>query len=52
MRLSQPPSTASVDPVIKLASSEVRKAIAFANSSGSPNRPIGTASVLCSYASS
>src|ERR671918_506907 len=37
-----PPSTRNVDAVMNDDSSEARKSTAFAISSGSPNRPIGT----------
>ena len=36
----RPPSTGSVTPVLKLAASEARKAMAAATSSTSPVRPI------------
>src|SRR5580700_6672435 len=38
-----PPSTKSSAPLMKLASSDARKATAFATSAASPRRPIGTA---------
>src|SRR4029077_15344920 len=42
-----PPSTKSSAPLMKLASSDARKATAFATSAASPRRPIGTTLARC-----
>jgi hypothetical protein len=51
-RIVRPPSTGSATPVMKAASSEARKSIARATSSGVPGRPSGQTSFHAAIAAS